>query len=436
VHQERRARVIEKLSEGIRAFEVGSGRFLRFTRDSCAAADAELDSNLRQRLRFISERPLRDFAIGWLSERLVHEFDFQPDAPARPLVELRGFEDSAVVAGALVDAFEGLPRSYTLILPLPLTSGFADAPFAEHREYELGEGVSLVSPGPDYAGQFESRPQAGAFLEIFEGRQRTRGWMSGTPPAWSNERLLLKMKRTGYISPLVETATAAEARLFVRGFAGLLESTLLAETDSAPPTFGFSQGLYGGTYIYAFEDRPGQLPAPWVGSVLIDEEHATRLKSLQWPADREDLKAWNDWIGFVRNYIRPAIRGPEVERLLSAAQWYFDSQCGSNPLLQFVQATTAIEIIYGDKARSDVIGLGELLANRCAFSLGRTLDERTQLLKTFKTLYDTRSRIVHAGKATLTELESEQLWRLRQICSRVLNKEMRLRRPATNAWEA
>jgi hypothetical protein len=38
-------------------------------------------------------------------------------------------------------------------------------------------------------------------------------------------------------------------------------------------------------------------------------------------------------------------------------------------MLQFVQATVAVEILLGDKTSSDLIGLGELLANRIAYSL-------------------------------------------------------------------
>ncbi len=60
-------------------------------------------------------------------------------------------------------------------------------------------------------------------------------------------------------------------------------------------------------------------------------------------------------------------RHVEDDRLLRAAQWLFDSYAATNPLLAFVQATTSLEILLGDKTLSDLVGLGALLGNRCAF---------------------------------------------------------------------
>ena len=60
-------------------------------------------------------------------------------------------------------------------------------------------------------------------------------------------------------------------------------------------------------------------------------------------------------------------RHVEDDRLLRAAQWLFDSYAATNPLLAFVQATTSLEILLGDKMLSDLVGLGALLGNRCAF---------------------------------------------------------------------
>src|SRR5829696_4079636 len=50
-------------------------------------------------------------------------------------------------------------------------------------------------------------------------------------------------------------------------------------------------------------------------------------------------------------------------RLLLAGQWLFDSYVGQNDLLSFVQTMIALEILLGDKERSDLLGLNELLRN-------------------------------------------------------------------------
>src|SRR2546425_12513341 len=64
-------------------------------------------------------------------------------------------------------------------------------------------------------------------------------------------------------------------------------------------------------------------------------------------------------------------RHVEDDRLLRAAKWLFDSYAATNPLLAFVQATTSLEILLGDKTLSDLVGLGALLGNRCAFLRAR-----------------------------------------------------------------
>jgi hypothetical protein len=57
-----------------------------------------------------------------------------------------------------------------------------------------------------------------------------------------------------------------------------------------------------------------------------------------------------------------------------------------------------MEILLGDKAASDLMGLGELLRNRCAYLISRNHAEREEILQDFKEIYAVRSHIVHAGK--------------------------------------
>ncbi len=114
------------------------------------------------------------------------------------------------------------------------------------------------------------------------------------------------------------------------------------------------------------------------------------------------------------------------DRLLRAAQWLFDSYAATNPLLEFVQATTSLEILLGDKEFSDLIGLGALLANRCAFLIGRSRSQRDKIMADFNRIYDTRSKIVHRGHPRLSPTEEDDLFMLRWMCARVVQEEMKL----------
>jgi hypothetical protein len=113
-------------------------------------------------------------------------------------------------------------------------------------------------------------------------------------------------------------------------------------------------------------------------------------------------------------------------RIRLGAQWLFDSLCTSDQPLAFVQATVVMEVLLGDKAESEKVGITNLLANRCAYLIGSTLAERQRLIEQFKDTYDVRSAIVHGGKSALTTSEVAQLILLRFMCMAVIRKEVEL----------
>ena len=99
---------------------------------------------------------------------------------------------------------------------------------------------------------------------------------------------------------------------------------------------------------------------------------------------------------------------------------------GTNQLLSFVQATVAMEILLGEGSKSDVIGIGELLRNRCAYLIGKSRGQREELLKDFEKIYDVRSKIVHRGKSRLTFEERSLFNKLQWMCRRVISEELGL----------
>jgi hypothetical protein len=105
---------------------------------------------------------------------------------------------------------------------------------------------------------------------------------------------------------------------------------------------------------------------------------------------------------------------------------HLESFGGADEMLSFVQAAVVLEILLGDKAASDVVGLGELLRNRCAYLISRSQAEREQILQDFQRIYAVRSNIVHAGKKRLNMAEWRLFLRLRWICQRVIREEARL----------
>jgi hypothetical protein len=218
-------------------------------------------------------------------------------------------------------------------------------------------------------------------------------------------------------------------QLLLRTFGGLLESTGFAKYQRPAPSSGYARFATpddGVHTTYAFREREGR----WETAPLtkVSGDFAERFAALEWATpDAMPDNQRDPWIQLAAERLQPAfLRTEDAGRLRNCSQWHFDSMCGSNHLLRFVQATVAIEILLGDKATSDRVGLGDLLANRCAYSLAKDARERQTLLVDFKNIYDTRSRIVHRGKADLTKEETEQLWTLMWLARRLIQHELNL----------
>lgn len=117
---------------------------------------------------------------------------------------------------------------------------------------------------------------------------------------------------------------------------------------------------------------------------------------------------------------------PRTDRLLAASMWYFDGFGSSNDLLNYVQTIVCLEILLGDKRMSDDVGIGKLLASRCAYLIGRSVKEREEIEKEMQEIYSLRSKIVHNGHSRLDHSQVVMLRQLRSYCKRVIVKETEL----------
>lgn len=109
-----------------------------------------------------------------------------------------------------------------------------------------------------------------------------------------------------------------------------------------------------------------------------------------------------------------------------ASEWFLDSCAAAHRLFSFVQTAVVLEILLGDKARSDLLSLGELLGNRCAYLIAKSHKERENILEIFREFYEVRSQIVHRGKPQLGLRENYLLHQMQQVCSRVISREVEL----------
>lgn len=102
-----------------------------------------------------------------------------------------------------------------------------------------------------------------------------------------------------------------------------------------------------------------------------------------------------------------------ARRIKSAIEWFIDSHTTESTTISFLQICIALEAIFGDEnGRED--GLTKSLADRCAYLIGLSIDERKIIRNRFENLYRVRSKIVHGTIASLNQDEQQHLeWGMR-----------------------
>ncbi len=113
-------------------------------------------------------------------------------------------------------------------------------------------------------------------------------------------------------------------------------------------------------------------------------------------------------------------------RLFTACLWLFRSNVSNRLLDVILESTIALEVLLGDREASEGLGLTNLLANRCAFLLGKTADERGALINEFKSIYAIRSQIVHSGLHKMDRKVQEASLNARDLARRIIQRELGL----------
>ncbi len=419
IHQGCKDKIKAKLIELLPTIIVNNKRFV--SRDTALNL---LDTNdalpehgsLVEKLHsIIGEWPIYDFVYSTLSKELQDNQTYDSSTPELNLNELDEYTDIEAISNRLVEEFDSLPWNYRFTIDLKST--LAPLFSNDTTSFEITDSIRLLKPDEDF---ISNHPLTAPGEE--NNRNAFGLGLLGitTPSDWNNESVYLQIDAEGYLGKYVTTQTTENVATTVKAFVGLSIALRILKVEHkyhpATPKLNYiiHKSTSGAWCIEESDEINDDISRALSDLILheLDGSLDTETKQRTWINTRlEDLQV-------VFN------NTDKSERILLAGQWFFDSYSGRNELLSFVQTMVSLEILLGDKASSDMIGLGELLRNRCAYLIGKTHDQRNDILSDFKEIYDIRSKIVHRGKSKLTVKERGLFWKLQWYCRRVINEEI------------
>lgn len=357
----------------------------------------------------VGPHPLSQFVIGRIEEGLR---PLSYEEGTRKLSTYEGYEDPVAAAIRLAEEFSALPHHY--IYSIPLTGIFRDAILDNHK-LPFSPDIRIVGGGDLLTG----------WLPLTTGYDKIDNYIFGTGllprrKDWTGAFLLLNAQ--GYSADHTENEGDQRVIESIKSFFGLYMAHNLIERRYVPtrPAGNVRVTVHRG------EGRKYNLYRQFTlddaSSALIHELHFDDQKG---QFDNERMKrALVTELG--AHVAKAFVGGPEAEKVRLAGRWLFDSYAGGNQLMSFLQAMVVLEILLGDKTTSDKIGLGELLRNRCAYLLGKSAQDRAEIMAEFGKIYEVRSAIVHRGKSVIRATERPLFFKLRSYAQQVIRAELQL----------
>ena len=353
--------------------------------------------------KYIGDNPIFTFA----QSEINRDFEETQDTTREsiPLTEYPEFEDSALIASNILSSLETLPWSYQLAVRLPRPLG--NLITNEIGKFDISPQHRIV-PGTELKDNFPHITPSASL--------RLAGLQKGFS-GWNTQDAYLTIEMSGYLATDTLTEPFLAARDDALSFIGLAVAfdllttegyRLLWEQDRGDPLYVLHQKKY----------------EKWthVKSIELDHSHKTKISSLTLADDNESGQTAREKL----NKISSIFTSEHGTNVKLASKWLFDSHSSEDALLSYVQAAVAIEILLGEENKAQDVGLTKLMANRCAFLIGKTPAARSNLLKIFPEIYDIRSKIVHRGKSRLSAKERSLFHALQEICTLVIRAEQEL----------
>ena len=428
LHRDCRQQLVEALAEGLPIVTTKNGMFVdrRSVFEGLFAAEKVIPTRgeLKSRLvAYVDDFPVIDFISGVLAVALRERDKYLTDAPSLKLIELEGYTNVDDLANLLIELFESLPWYYTLSLRLPDDASQVLSKFV--TELPLSGKMRLVRPRENFSNQFPlASPDEKSQKRIHGG-----GGLLIAPPdaTWDENATYLQIRVEGFVDMYGSTMPASDAKALLKAFCGLGVAVRLFRIERTYGVAGLGFAAHKEEfYVHKAKDDGWEID----GKFDLEDHTSSAFKDVKFndlDGKLDDEKKKIGWAVYqLRQMHNVFSSGDRGARLVRASQWFFDSYTGQDELLSFIQSMVVLEILLGENRPPEEIGLSELLRNRCAYLIGKSHRQRSELLQDFGKIYRVRSEIVHSGKSRLTPDERSLFYRLRWMCARVIQEEISL----------
>ena len=372
---------------------------------------------------YISETPLFDFVSGYINKELSETQKWDSEKASKLLSSVSSYSSLTDLSNKIIEELDSLPWEYSCIFKV----NDYISQYITSEVTEISESIILFKGSSDLAEKLPRESEIPLYDNHFNGADLLGlGGLGGTgmrlePRTWTSSSLYIQIKVKGFIGRFSKTSPEIQAVESLKSVMGLLLALRVAKVSysyRAQPLD--AKGLlYRNTGTWKMD-----------GVIEVDSQLSKAINDIRIDDLNGSLVTDNQKTNFViiqLNTLSKALHHDKSsEKVRSAGQWLFESHYGNNELLSFIQAAVSLEILLGDKETSNLMGLGELLRNRCAYLIGNSHEQRDEVLKDFKKIYDIRSKIVHSGKSRLNKDERKLFNKLQWMASRVIQEELKL----------
>ena len=364
--------------------------------------------------------PIVSFIKSTLETEIRNHYEYQR-GKAR-LTELARFNDIGLWANKLVDQFNRLPKKYHIVTALgpSLKECFSEI----DKRQSFAPSLSLI-PGKYLIDEEAPLPIPYRAQQRHIGTSGFRQSASNYFPEWQPDSTYLEFRESGFIGEYGVGHAFVKFNIYFRAFIGLLIAIRLFRIDNR-----MLPGLMTTTPNFehlVYENNKRKLvPRFWIEtspeftrvfSKIVVDRSGSANKSVY------NAKEAMRKIAFASFPFEDPKR---YARILRAAKWFFNSYAHDDIVESYVQRTICLEILLGEKRKTDHVDQTKLLANRCAYLIGKNLEEREKILRDCLEVDQMRTRILHEGSSAVSGEIHEAYSKLERLCRVVIFRELEL----------